>query len=78
LVIDFAAFKKLTPSQRQNPTRKNSGVPLIRLNTLVKNGNRLAPKPETIVFVEKGATLNNNSGPVKGWNAQGIPVAKIK
>jgi endonuclease YncB( thermonuclease family) len=78
LVIDLAAFKKLTPSQRQNPTRKNSGVPLIRLNTLVKDGNRLAPKPETIVFVEKGATLKNNSGPVKGWTAQGIPVAKIK
>jgi hypothetical protein len=57
LVIDLKKFKTLTPAQRANPTAKNSGVPLVRLNTLVKNGNRLVPKPETLVFVEKGATL---------------------
>jgi len=73
LVIDLAKFKKLTPKQRANPTAKNSGVPLIRLNTLVKNGNQLVPKPETLVFVEKGATLKNSKGPVKDWKAQGVP-----
>jgi hypothetical protein len=45
----------------------------MRLNTLVKNGNRLVPKPETLVFVEKGATLKNINGPVKDWNAKGAP-----
>jgi len=74
LVIDLKRFKTLTPAQRANPTAKNSGVPLIRLNTLVKNGNRLVPKPETLVFVEKAATLKNSSGLVKGWNARGVPL----
>jgi endonuclease YncB( thermonuclease family) len=73
LVIDLKKFKTLTPAQRANPTAKNSGVPLMRLNTLVKNGNRLVPKPETLVFVEKGATLKNINGPVKDWNAKGAP-----
>jgi endonuclease YncB( thermonuclease family) len=77
LVIDLATFKTLSPAQRANPTAKGSKVPLIRLNTLVKNGNRLIPKPETLVFVEKGATLKNNKGPVKNWKAQGAPVAKV-
>jgi len=73
LVIDLAKFKTLTPAQRANPTAKNSKVPLVRLNKLVKNDNRLVPKPETLVFVEKAATIKNNDGPVKDWNAKGVP-----
>jgi endonuclease YncB( thermonuclease family) len=72
LVIELKVFKTLTPAQRAKPSAKN-GVPLIRLNTLVKNGNRLVPDPETLVFVEKGATLKNSDGPVKDWNAKGVP-----
>jgi endonuclease YncB( thermonuclease family) len=73
LVIDLRIFKTLTAKQRANPTAKNSGVPLTRLNTLVKSGNRLTRKPETLVFVEKGATLRNSSGTVTDWNAKGVP-----
>jgi endonuclease YncB( thermonuclease family) len=73
LVIELAAFTKLTAAQRANPTAKNSGVPVIRLNKLVKNGNCLVRKPETLVFVEKGATLKNSSGTVKDWNSKGVP-----
>jgi endonuclease YncB( thermonuclease family) len=77
LVIDLAVFKTLTPAQRENPTKKNSGVPLIKLHTLVTDGNRLDPKPETLVFVEKPAVLKNNTGKVTSWDEQGVPVTKI-
>jgi len=77
LVIDLAVFKTLTPAQRANPTKKNSGVPLIKLSTLVTHGNRLDRKPETIVFIEKPAVLKNSTGTVTSWNEQGVPVPKI-
>lgn len=73
LVIDLKVFKKLTPAQRANPTAKKSGVPMMRLNTLVKNGNRLIPDPDTLVFVEKGSTLKNSNGKITNWNEQGVP-----
>ena len=76
LVIDLAVFKTLTPAQRANPTKKN-GVPLIQLQTLVTDGNRLNPKPETLVFVEKSAVLKNSTGTVTSWDEQGTPVSKI-
>jgi hypothetical protein len=71
--IDLKVFKTLTPAQRANPTLKKNHVPLIQLSRLVKNGDRLASDPETIVFVEQGATLNNNNGKVTDWNAKGVP-----
>lgn len=77
LVIDLAVFKTLTPAQRANPTKKNSGVSLIKLHTLVTDGNRLDPKPETVVFVEKPAVLKNSTGKVTSWDEQGVPVTKI-
>jgi len=77
LVIDLAKFKTLSPAQRANPTAKNSGVPLKKLSTLVTDGNRLDPKPETLVFVEKPAVLKNSTGTVTSWNEQGVPVQKI-
>lgn len=77
LVIDLAKFNTLSPAQRANPTGKNSGVPLIKLSKLVTDGNRLDPKPETLVFVEKPAVLKNSAGNVTGWNEQGVPVSKI-
>src|SRR5262245_9435177 len=76
-VIDLAVFKTLTPAQRQNPDKKNSGVPLIPLHQLVKSGNRLSRKPETIVFIEKPGVLKNDKGPVTSWKAKGVPVPKI-
>ena len=75
-VIDTATFKKLSPAQRARPTKKN-GVQLVGFHTLVKDGNRLVPKPEAMVFVEGATVLKNNKGPVQSWNAQGVPVAKI-
>ena len=77
LVIDLAVFKTLTPAQRANPTKKNSGVPIIKLNTLVTGGNRLGRRPETLVFIEKPAVLKNSTGVVTSWNEQGVPVPKI-
>jgi hypothetical protein len=64
LVIDLAVFKTLTPAQRASPTTKGSGVPVIKLHTLVTQGNRLGPKPETLVFIEKSAMLKNSTGEV--------------
>jgi endonuclease YncB( thermonuclease family) len=77
LVIDLAVFKTLTAAQREHPTKKNSGVPLIKLHTLVTDGNRFDPKPETVVFVEKAAVLKNSTGKVTSWEEQGVPVTKI-
>ena len=77
LVISLAVFKTLTPAQRARPTKKNSGVPLIKFHTLVTDGNRLDPKPEDIVFVEEPAALKNSTGKVTSWDEQGVPVAKI-
>jgi endonuclease YncB( thermonuclease family) len=77
LVIDLAVFKTLTPAQRADPTKKNSGVPLIKLHTLVTDGNRFDPKPETLVFVEKPAVLKNSTGTVTSWDEQGVPVPKL-
>jgi endonuclease YncB( thermonuclease family) len=77
LVIKLADFKKLTPSQRAHPTKKNSGVPLIELHTLVTDGNRLDSKAEDLVFVEASATLKNSSAKAIDWKDQGVPVPKI-
>lgn len=77
LVIDLAVFKTLTSAQRARPTKKNSGVPLIKFHTLVTNGNRFDRKPETVVFVESPATLKNSTGKVTSWDEQGVPVPKI-
>ncbi len=66
LVIDLAVFKTLTDAQRANPTKKN-GVPLIKFQTLVTDGNHLDPKPENLVFVEKPAVLKNSTGKVTSW-----------
>jgi endonuclease YncB( thermonuclease family) len=77
LVIDLATFKTLSPAQRANPTKKNSGVPLIKLSNLVTDKNRLDRKPETLVFIEKPAVLKNSTGNVTDWNEQGVPVPKI-
>jgi endonuclease YncB( thermonuclease family) len=77
LVIELAVFKTLTDAQRANPTKKNSGVPVIKFKTLVTSGNRLNPKPETLVFIEKPAVLKNSTGLVTNWNEQGVPVPKI-
>jgi endonuclease YncB( thermonuclease family) len=77
LVINLADFKKLTPAQRARPTKKNSGVPLIKLHTLVTNGDRLKPKPESLVFVEEPALLKNSTGTVTSWDEQGVPVPTI-
>lgn len=77
LVIDLAVFKTLTPSQRANPTKKNSGVPLIKLKDLVTSGNRFDGRPESLVFVEKPAVLKNSTGRVTSWIEQGVPVPKI-
>jgi endonuclease YncB( thermonuclease family) len=78
MVIKLADFKTLTPAQRANPTKKNSGVPLIKLHTLITDGNRLNTKAEDLVFVEDPATLKNSSSPKAiGWDDQGIPVPKI-
>ena len=77
LVIDLAVFKTLTPAQRANPTKKNSGVPIIKLKTLVTGGNRLGRRPETLVFIEKSAVLKNSTGVVTSWDEQGVPVPKI-
>lgn len=77
LVIDLAVFKTLTPAQRADPTKANSGVPIIKLKTLVTSGNRLGPKPETLVFIEKPAVLKNSTGLVTSWDEQGVPVPKI-
>ncbi len=76
-VIDLPVFKTLTPAQRANPTKKGSGVPVIKLHTLVTHGNRLGPKPETLVFIEKTAVLKNSTGEVTSWKEQGTPVPKI-
>jgi endonuclease YncB( thermonuclease family) len=76
-VIDLAVFKTLSPAQRANPTKKNSGVPLLKLSALVTDKNRLDRKPETLVFVEQAADLKNSTGKVTDWNEQGVPVAKI-
>jgi endonuclease YncB( thermonuclease family) len=77
LVIDLAVFKTLTPAQRTDPTKKNSGVPLIKFHTLVTDGNRLDRRPETMVFVEKPAVLKNSTGYVTSWKEHGLPVAKV-
>jgi len=77
LVIKLSDFKTLTPAQRAHPTKKNSGVPLIKLHTLVTDGNRLGPKAEDLVFVEDAASLKNSSKKAIGWNDQGVPVPKI-
>ena len=77
LVIDLAVFKTLTPAQRAHPAKKNSGVPVIKFHTLVTDGNRLDPKPETMVFVEEPAVLKNSTGTVTSWEEQGVPVPKI-
>ena len=77
LVVDLAAFKKLTASQRAHPAKKNSGVPVVKLSTLVSDKNRLDPRPETLVFVEDAADLKNNTGNVTNWNAHGVPVQKL-
>ena len=77
LVIDLAVFQTLTAAQREHPTKKNSGVPLIKLHTLVTDGNRFDPKPETVVFVEKTAVLKNSTGKVTSWAEQGAPVTKM-
>ncbi len=76
VVIDLEIFKTLTPFQRSHPTEKN-GVPLIKFYTLVTDGNRLDPKPEALVFVEKPAVLKNSTGRVTSWNEQGVAVKKI-
>jgi len=76
LVIDLAVFKTLTPAQREHPSKKK-GVPLIKLQTLVTDGNRLDPKPEDLVFVEEPAVLKNSTGKVTSWAEQGQPVPKI-
>jgi endonuclease YncB( thermonuclease family) len=76
-VIDLAVFKTLTAAQRANPTKKNSGVPLIELHALVSDGNRLDRAPQTMVFVEKPAVLKNSTGTVTSWSEQGVPVPKL-
>ena len=77
LVIKLADFKTLTAAQRADPTKKNSGVPLIKLHTLVTDGNRLDSKAEDLVFVEAPAVLKNSTGKVTSWDEQGVPVPKI-
>ncbi len=77
LVIRLAVFKTLTSAQRAHPTKKNSGVPLIKFHTLVSDDNRLNPKPEDLVFVEEPAELKNSTGKVTSWDEQGQPVPNI-
>lgn len=76
VVIDPETFKTLTPLQRSRPTKK-IGVPLTKFHTLVTDGNRLDPKPETLIFVEKAAVLKNSTGKGTSWNVQGVAVKKI-